>query len=137
MSLGDGSGEARSHLRLIRQTGSSRTSGSRQSRNPPISASMSDVSRSCARCRNAAAVARDGVAYCSECNEIMDWSDVIAVVQQATELERGGVGPAAGRVAEAPAAPGLEPATEPALIGGSGGSGAAPAAPDPFSQRLI
>ncbi len=97
---------------------------------------MSDVSRSCARCRRAAAVARGSAAYCVECNEIMDWSDVIAVVQQATELERGGVGPVAERVPEAPAAPGSEPATEPALIGG-GGSGVAPATPDPFSQRLI
>ncbi len=98
---------------------------------------MSDVSRSCARCRRAAVVARGSAAYCVECNEIMDWSDVIAVVQQSTDLEGGAVAPVAGQVPEAPAAPGPEPATEPALIGGSGGSGVAAPTPDPFSQRLI
>ena len=50
---------------------------------------MSDVSRSCARCRRAAVVARGSAAYCLDCNEIMDWSDVIAVVQNARETPPG------------------------------------------------
>jgi hypothetical protein len=90
---------------------------------------MSDVSRACARCRLAAVVARGGTAYCLDCNEIMDWSDVIAVVQNASEVPPGSV----------PLAPSAVTATdagkEPALTGGGGGPDTA--GPDPFSQRLI
>ena len=82
---------------------------------------MSDVSRPCARCRRAAVVARGSAAYCLECNEIMDWSDVIAVVQNAGEIQPGAVSVAA------------EPVREPALSGG----GSDPTGSDPFSKRLI
>lgn len=86
---------------------------------------MSDVSRACARCRRAAVVARGSAAYCLECNEIMDWSDVIAVVQNAGESQP----------AEAPVAPppDSEPVRERALSGG----GVDPTGSDPFARRLI
>ncbi len=46
---------------------------------------MTDVSRSCARCRDLAVVARGNAAYCMKCNELLDWAEVIAIVQSATE----------------------------------------------------
>ncbi len=46
---------------------------------------MSDGSRSCARCHGVAVVVRGNASYCMKCNEIMDWSEVIAVVQAAEE----------------------------------------------------
>ena len=91
---------------------------------------MSDVSRSCARCRRAAVVARGSAAYCLDCNEIMDWSDVIAVVQNARETPPG----SAPVTPPAPVAVD-DPGLEPALTGGGGGPDATVA--DPFSQRLI
>jgi hypothetical protein len=87
---------------------------------------MSDVSPACARCRRVAAVARGSVAYCMACNDIMDWADVISVVQGATE----------GQSADAPtpAAPAArEPVREPVLSGG----GSDPTGSDPFSKRLL
>lgn len=92
---------------------------------------MSDVSRACVRCRRAAVVARGHAGYCLECNEIMDWSDVIAVVQNVGEL-----GPAAAPVTPAVPPAGAatsEPVREPALSGGGGD----PTGSDPFARRLI
>jgi len=86
---------------------------------------MSDVSRACARCRRAAVVARDGAAYCLECNEIMDWAEVIAVVQNAGEIQ-----PGSAPVAPPPAA---AAAPAPAMSGG----GTDPTGSDPFARRLI
>ena len=92
---------------------------------------MTNASRPCARCRRAAVVARDGTAYCLDCNQLMDWSDVIAVVQDATELPPG----SEPLVASTPAPPPSAAAhREPAL---TGGGGTEPAGSDPFSQRLI
>ena len=85
---------------------------------------MNDVSRPCARCRRVAVVARGSAAYCLECNEIMDWSDVIAVVQNATELQSG--------TAQVTPPPAGEPVRESALSGG----GSDPTGSDPFSRRL-
>ncbi len=86
---------------------------------------MSDVTRACARCRRAAVVARGSAAYCLECNEIMDWAEVIAVVQNAGEVQPGSA-PVASPSAAAPV-------SAPAMSGG----GADPTGSDPFARRLI
>jgi len=86
------------------------------------------MSRACARCRRAAVVARGGTAYCLDCNEIMDWSDVIAVLQNASEIPPGDA------PLTSPTVTGADDGREPVLTGGGGPD---PASPDPFSQRLI
>ncbi len=94
---------------------------------------MSDTSRSCARCRRPAVIARGNAAYCMDCNRIMEWSQVIAVVQNVDEQPIR----KAARAAAATASDDLpiEFTTadkEPVFTGGGGESVEA----DPFSQRL-
>ncbi len=98
---------------------------------------MNDVSRACTRCRRPAVVARGSAAYCLECNQIMDWSEVIAEVQLATE--NTAESPPATPAPPAPIAVAAEPVREPVLSGGGSGGGGAPdpTSPDPFAKRLI
>ncbi|NND01530.1 MAG: hypothetical protein HKN91_01970 [Acidimicrobiia bacterium] len=46
---------------------------------------MSDATRPCARCRDSAVVTRGNAAYCMTCNELLDWAEIIALVQAADE----------------------------------------------------
>ena len=100
---------------------------------------MSDVSRSCTRCRDLAVVTRGNAAYCVSCNELLDWAEIIAIVQSAQEpvdfssVDQASVAAAIAKGdAEKPAAPALYEVVAPAL--------SVPAADtteaDPFAQRL-
>ena len=83
---------------------------------------MSQPSRSCARCTRPAIVTRANAPYCLDCNILMEWSDVIAAVQAATDPD----GP------EAAVSLGTESAGGAALTAAAITTVEA----DPFAQRL-
>jgi len=100
---------------------------------------MTDVSRSCARCRDIAVVTRGNAAYCMKCNEVLDWAEVIALVQTSQEpvafssVDEASVAAAIAHddAVAAGSAPGKSEVVSPAYSA-PGGDGDA----DPFSVRL-
>ena len=73
-------------------------------------------------------MARGNAAYCAECIELMDWAEVIAVVQDTVEPE--------------PVAVGAVTDTEPISTETATSTSSAPGHPDdagadPFARRLI
>ena len=95
---------------------------------------MSDTSRSCARCRRPAVIARGNAAYCMDCNRILEWSQVIAVVQDVEEPSiRKAVRAATTAVADELPIEFTSAGKEPVRTGGGGESVEA----DPFAQRLV
>jgi hypothetical protein len=94
---------------------------------------MSDTSRSCARCRRPAVIARGNLAYCMDCNRVLEWSQVIAVVQNVDEsANRKAAGVVATAVNDDLPIEFTATDREPVLTGGGGESVEA----DPFAQRL-
>jgi len=100
----------------------------------PIFDFMGDASNSCVRCRGRAVVARNGVPYCAQCNSIRDWANVIAIVQDAADLEH------ASPTEVATSHDRARFATSAATIGPGPSIGSSPRAPsaeaDPFAQKL-
>ena len=99
---------------------------------------MSDVSRSCARCRDLAVVARGNAAYCMPCNELLDWAEVIAVVQSAqAPIDLSSVDEASVAAAIAKGNGARAPLEHNEVVAPALSVPAADAVePDPFAQRL-